>query len=325
MTSSFGTVTSQTANVQIGLDPNGDEDGDGLTNGTEISGGTNPYQRDSDSDGVNDPVEIADGTNPNDASSFNGLNRGLVAYYPFNGNTKDVSGNGKHGLNDGAQLTPDRFGQSGQAYFFNGSSKIRIPHHDDFNVYPITISAWFRTTDPNPGHLIGKYNNATWNGWGLAVTDNGAGVAGTGFYLVSRNDALISGYDDYPIFQTETGVNDGRWHQLVLVVDGESGKVFLNGQLQDTQVWRGTPARSQSSWDLYIGYYLNTVIPNEGSWVYYDGDIDDIRVFGRALTTQEVAQLYQREAGNLDSDGDGLTDAWERGYGRYETIPGTVS
>ena len=47
-----------TRTVNVVLDPTADEDGDGLTNGTEISGGTNPYQRDSDGDGVNDPVEI---------------------------------------------------------------------------------------------------------------------------------------------------------------------------------------------------------------------------------------------------------------------------
>ena len=302
-----------------------DDDGDGLSNNQESNLGTNPQQKDTDGDGVNDPVELADVTDPKDPASFNPLSLGLVAYYPFSGNTKDYSGNGKHGLNDGAQLTPDRFGQSGQAYFFNGSSKIRIPHHEDFNVYPITISAWFRTTDSNPGHLIDKYNNATWNGWGLSVLDNGVGVSGTGFYLVGRNDALISGYDGYPIFETQTGLNDGRWHQLVLVVDGESGRVFLNGQLQDTQVWRGTPARSQSYHDLYIGHYLDTAAPNQGPWTYFDGDIDDIRVFGRALTTQEVGQLYQQDAGSLDTDGDGLTDAWERGYGRYQMVTGAFT
>jgi hypothetical protein len=214
----------------VPLDPNGDEDGDGLSNGQELTLGTDPYKKDTDGDEVNDPVEVADATDPKDPNSFNSMGKGLVAYYPFSGNSKDLSGNGKHGRNEGAQLTADRFGQPGKAYFFNGSSKIRVPHHNDFNVYPITVSAWFRTTDPNPGHLIDKYNNATWSGWGLAVTDNGAGVAGTGFYLVSRNDAMISGYDNYPIFETRTGVNDGHWHQLVLVVDGQSGKVFLDGK-----------------------------------------------------------------------------------------------
>ncbi|NBT49934.1 MAG: DUF5011 domain-containing protein, partial [Actinobacteria bacterium] len=94
-TNSAGTLgLPVTRAVYVVLDPVGDEDGDGLTNATEISGGTNPYQRDSDNDGVTDVMEVADGTNPNSSSSFNPLSKGLVAYYPFNGNANDESGNG---------------------------------------------------------------------------------------------------------------------------------------------------------------------------------------------------------------------------------------
>ncbi|NDB96024.1 MAG: DUF5011 domain-containing protein [Verrucomicrobia bacterium] len=62
-----------TRTVNVVLDPAGDEDGDGISNGTEISGGTDPYQKDSDGDGVNDPVELADGTNPLDPDAYNSV------------------------------------------------------------------------------------------------------------------------------------------------------------------------------------------------------------------------------------------------------------
>jgi hypothetical protein len=58
-----------TRTVNVVLDPTGDEDGDGVTNGAETSAGTNPYQGDSDSDGVSDGAEVAAGTNPNDSAS----------------------------------------------------------------------------------------------------------------------------------------------------------------------------------------------------------------------------------------------------------------
>ena len=48
------------------------------------------------------------------------INRGLVAYYPFNGNANDESGNGNHGvLNGGVRLSADRFGNPCNAYNFN--------------------------------------------------------------------------------------------------------------------------------------------------------------------------------------------------------------
>jgi len=58
-----------TRTVNVVLNPVGDEDADGVTNGAESAAGTNPYQGDSDSDGVSDGAEVAAGTNPNDSAS----------------------------------------------------------------------------------------------------------------------------------------------------------------------------------------------------------------------------------------------------------------
>jgi hypothetical protein len=75
----------------------------------------NPSE-DTDGDGVLDSREIADGTNPNTASSFNPLSKGLVAYYPFNGNANDESGNGNHGNSVGTYLgAEDRLYQANRA------------------------------------------------------------------------------------------------------------------------------------------------------------------------------------------------------------------
>ena len=130
-----------TRTVNVVLDPAGDEDGDGLTNGQELTLGTDPYQKDTDGDGVNDPMEVADGTDPNNSSSLNGLNRGLVAYYPFNGNAKDESGNGNHAINLGASLALDRYGAVNKSYSFNGNEYIQTPLGSNFD--NLSISVWF--------------------------------------------------------------------------------------------------------------------------------------------------------------------------------------
>ena len=56
---------------------------------------------------------------------------GLVAYYPFNGNANDASGNGNNGTVNGATLTTDRFGDVGKAYSFNDSSRIKIQYNNN--------------------------------------------------------------------------------------------------------------------------------------------------------------------------------------------------
>ena len=69
---------------------------------------------------------------------------GLVAYWPFNGNANDESGNGNNGINYGATATSDRNGITNSALSFNGSSNyISIPYSNTIGVQQeITISFW---------------------------------------------------------------------------------------------------------------------------------------------------------------------------------------
>ncbi len=69
----------------------------------------------------------------------------LVAWWPFNGNAQDESGNGNHGSNTGATLTTDRFGNSNRAYYFSGSNcntRIDATLNVSKIKYGLTISAW---------------------------------------------------------------------------------------------------------------------------------------------------------------------------------------
>lgn len=95
-----------------------DTDSDGLddaveTNtGTFVSAsntGTNPNAADSDGDGVPDGLEVRERTSPVNGASFNGFSKGLVAYYPFNGDARDESGNGNMGTETNIIYGKSRF------------------------------------------------------------------------------------------------------------------------------------------------------------------------------------------------------------------------
>ena len=83
-------------------------------------------------------------------SSVANINDNLIAYYPFNGNVNDESGNGNNGTVYGAILTEDRFGNPNSAYDFNGiNANVQLPINVSnlFNINdPITFSLWFKTT-----------------------------------------------------------------------------------------------------------------------------------------------------------------------------------
>lgn len=69
--------------------------------------------------------------------------QGLVAYYPFNGNTNDESGNGHNGFISGATLTTDRFGRTNHAYCFDGTSNfISVPNDVALNPSSVTVLVW---------------------------------------------------------------------------------------------------------------------------------------------------------------------------------------
>ena len=92
---------------------------------------------------------------------------GLVAYYPFSGNANDESGNGYDGAVNGATVSTDRFGKSNQSYFFKGESNITIPDSPALNIYPLTISLWYKLNGllDSSGNVIFKYQPASWNGF----------------------------------------------------------------------------------------------------------------------------------------------------------------
>ena len=96
------------------------------------------------------------------------LNNGLVAYYPFNGNANDESGNGNDGTNNGVTLTADRFGNVDAAYDFDGFNNITVPHNSNLNLIgDLTLSAWFYSVNPpqvsNSHTIISKRSDASFN------------------------------------------------------------------------------------------------------------------------------------------------------------------
>jgi hypothetical protein len=267
--------------VNVVLDPTADEDGDGLTNGTEISGGTNPYERDSDGDGVNDPVEIADGTNPSDASSYNNLNKGLVAYYPFNGNANDESGNGNNGTINGAVLDTDRNGSSLSSYLFNGASYIRIPNSETLSLgtTDIAVTAWVKTSSSAAGYIYSDDSDNRRPGFEL--TYNGSGA----YYEISSSIQGWSWGDG------TKAIGNGQWHYVAATFKrGGNITLFVDG-IQDVA----------SVLDPLIASVSNTVDSRIGmspdGYHGFIGNIDEVRIYNRALSAAEVTQIYSNQSG----------------------------
>ena len=207
-------------------------------------------------------------------SSPGNLNQGLVAYYPFNGNAKDESKNGNDSVSTNATLTNDRFGTPASAFSFRFSDKRFIECNDatlPAGNSPRTVTLWF--TDGHPQ----SRRSEKFSPRGLFAY--GGESAESRFYGISLRDGELSlgksGGGDLP-----TALLTSRdWTHTVWSFDGAIAKIFINGKQSGSGDRSFNTTKTGS---FQIGY----------GWI---GNIDDVRIYNRALSAAEVKSLYNHE------------------------------
>jgi hypothetical protein len=239
----------------------------------------------------------------------------LIGYWPFCGNPNDASEIGNDGYVNGATLTTDRFGNSSSAYRFNGTSDfIEVNHNDIYNQMPLTMSVWVRSDgDIDAAKLITKYCCSSWNGWSMAVYDPNVPSLEFAYYLAPCNGIYQTYCSPEPFISNGTQeLFNGNWHHMAFTVDSLGGTVYFDGMAIHQQPWydnagnpTGIPAAVSSNWNMFFGGH-------EESGTYFNGDLDDIGIWGRALSAEEVAQLFDGYSPVItyyfDGDGDGYGD-----------------
>jgi hypothetical protein len=209
---------------------------------------------------------------------------GLVGYYPFSGNSNDLSGNNNNGTVSGAVMTTDRFGNANSAYSFNGNSEIRIPNSSSLANFTdkYTMSAWVDISAFNSDGLF-------------PIIDKNqlcAPTSGTTPFLFSGSNNTTNGYHIQNIdcgVQTQLGraneaSNLNTWTHVVAVYNGTDIKIYVNDILKFTNPSTGNI--SASTGDLTIGR------ATFGNGHYAIGSIDDLRIYNEALSPTDVTALY---------------------------------
>jgi hypothetical protein len=223
------------------------------------------------------------------------VTNGLVAYYPFNGNVNDASGNGHDGTNHGAILTADRFGNPNQAYRFGGlSGYITAPLSGIVFSNDFTVSVWINAHDFDnayPSILVETSLDQRNPIFVLEVTGNPA----PGPFM----NSLVA-YEDAPdpflrpwflSSGTENPTPTNRFIQVLVIKAGSKVSMYVNAQVLVTgEVVNPTVTGGDT---LCIGWQP-WEIP-AGSDVFH-GVIDDIRIYSRALSSNEIAQLHHFES-----------------------------
>src|SRR4030042_3644995 len=203
---------------------------------------------------------------------------GLIAYYPFNNNANDESGNGNNAIFYLVTVTTDRCGISNSACYFNGTDNyISLPPDNFVDIHEYTYSLWMRVTSlPSPsidGWIMLAVGSAT-ESYAQAVSIHPDGSLFGGSYNIGNNPVLT-------MAQTET-VKTGQWIHGVLIRDSLRLRIYVNGNLManilntDTLI-NGQPANYGS--DIHSGIIGRRA--NLTSHNFFKGALDDIRVYNR--------------------------------------------
>jgi hypothetical protein len=225
------------------------------------------------------------------------LAESLIAYYPLNGNANDVSGNELHGEVNGALPSFDRYGNINSSFLFTDNQDITIPSTEEKNLYPLTISLWYRpNTYPTGGNtnIFSKYVADAWNGFQILYGDNtnvpndgnteNNGFGTQSWYATNQANRVIGYYGSPGFLQSNLTIN--TWYHYVLVIDSNGGKIYVDGQLVSSDIWDGNPGESTNNYLWKIGGTYG------GGGFWYNGKIDDIGIWERAFSQEEVLSLY---------------------------------
>ncbi len=220
------------------------------------------------------------------------ITEGLIAYYPFNGNAKDMTGNGHDGTPQSAVLTTDRFGNANAAYLFNGqTSSILVKDKADLrlNQTDFTINAWVQLDRYDASHgssLLIKRGSGSQNGWGTSVTGYASQYTsvkkvGSAFFNVS------GGGDPFAVGNNLIAID--KWCMITVVYNltAKTVSLYIDGVL-DNVTHNITSPNGNTNADLFIGSDNN--IGTSG--YHIKGKIDDIGFYNRMLSTAEINRIY---------------------------------
>ena len=209
------------------------------------------------------------------------LRDGLVAYYPFNGNANDDSGNENNGTVNGATLTTDRFGNPNSAYSFDGDDDyIILPNENSFDLSEFSIIIIAKVPD---------YSRENW------LISKGFHFGNYTVRIIEGSHSFWPGYASYvqaipsgnysSIIDVSEPVPVNEFFQIAVTLGPAGYAGYINGNLTSRQSTVTSPLLNDEPVRIGAGSY-------DSISDFYLGVIDDVYIYDRALSNSEIEDLY---------------------------------
>jgi hypothetical protein len=201
---------------------------------------------------------------------------GLVAHYPLDGNAEDATLLSPAGVVTRAVPALDRCGGPGGALDFAGEASIVMPTNPRLPVgaAPRTVAVWLRV---QPENFAGIVVN-----WGTVMTRQRCSIqlqASTGLTLFSGESSDVT---------SRARIGDGRWHFVAATYDGTRATLYIDGALEGAETMTLATTRQELA--------IARLVPSDPRPLSFTGQLDDIRIYNRALGADEIVTLH-RERG----------------------------
>jgi hypothetical protein len=203
---------------------------------------------------------------------------GLVAWYPFDGDVKDASGNALHGTNSGATLHTDRHGQNNRAYAFDGvDDAVVVPDNALLDLTEFSLALFINIEDNSEDGIVlskgPRFGNYT-----LRVTASDAD-SWPG-YLSYVNDVATGNYSS---LVSNSAIPVATWVHVAVTRSDAQLRTYIDGVLARSVNSPGsTPVMTTEP--LQIG---------AGQYGQFAGAIDEVRIYDRVLSAAEVTALSE--------------------------------
>jgi trimeric autotransporter adhesin len=211
---------------------------------------------------------------------------GLVGYWPFSGNANDLSGNGANGLVNGAVLTTDKFGNANSAYYFNGIDNYIKCFADALPSTNRTVALWFYwDASILKASPLGYGGGPSCHSFLLDLGNPGAGGGKFEAQAHCSVNSLAIPWINPPI---------GSWYFWVISINGNTTSMYINGTFIGNNNDFTNPTNVSGKY-LYFGCNVSPdgMNPYSDSYApFFEGKIDDIRIYNRALNQTEITALY---------------------------------